>query len=262
MDSVIAALGAGRGENSPYNKASVATTAGRWYSFWTAAGLPTAGATPSTGAGDAPTNATTGALKFTNASGSNKKYGLRLAAGSPTAGVVQLIDRLVTTSGLSGTNTGVQTVNTTALTRRTDAVGVLCALEVYTAIGATPQTATILYTNSDGVAARSGTISILASAQAGSFILPMTMQAGDVGVQSVQSVQLGGSTGTAGNFGVTLFYPIATLGYNANEYTERDLVLQTSNLPELKTASCLGLIALATTTATGIVFGEVGMAEG
>jgi hypothetical protein len=262
LDSIIASLGAGKGENSIFSKASITTTLGRWYSHWKSAGVPAAGATPATGAGAAPTAATTGAIKFTNPSGSDKKHLLRLLAGGPTSGILMLVDRLVHTSGLSGTNVGAQTINSTALTRRTDAVGVMLALEVYTQIGATPQTATISYTNQNGTAGRSGTVAIPANALAGEFIGPMTLQAGDTGVKSVQTLTLGGSTGTAGDFGITLYYILASIPYSANTIEERDQVLQLQNLPELKTDGCLALLTYATTTATGLQSGEVGMAAG
>jgi hypothetical protein len=38
----------------------------------------------------------------------------------------------------------------------------------------------------------------------------MPLQAGDRGVKSVESLTLSASTGTAGNFGLTLFRPIMT----------------------------------------------------
>lgn len=262
LDSIIASLGSGKGEVAQFSKASITTTSGRWYSHWITAGLPGAGSTPATGVGAAPTRATNGALLFTNPSGADKKHLLRFLAGGPTSGILALIDRLVHTSGLSGTSVAGQTVNSTPLTRRIDAVGVMCAIEVYTALGATPQTATISYTNSDGVAGRSGTISIPANALAGEFIWPMAMQAGDVGVQSVQTVTLGGSTGTVGNFGITLFYALARVPYAANTVEERDEVLQLQNLAELKANSCLALLTYATTTATGLQQGEIGMAAG
>lgn len=261
-DSIVAALGSGGGEDAFFCKDSITTTAGRWYSLFKSTSIPSAGSTPSTGAGDAPTAATAGALQFTNPSGTNQKYLLSFGGGGPTAGQLMLYDRLVTTSGLDGTNTGSQTVNSTALTRHTDGVGVQCAVEVYTALGATPRTLTVTYTNSDGTAGRTGTISIPASPQAQSFIIPMSLQSGDKGVQSVQSVQLSGSTGTAGNFGITLFYPIALIAFNANDYKERDMVLQLSNLPTLQSNSCLAIAALATTTSLGQIMGTLKTVQG
>lgn len=261
-DSIVAALGSGNGEDAWYNKASISTTAGRWYSLWKSTGIPSAGSNPGSAAGTAPTNSTAGALQFTNPSGSNAKALLSFGAAGPTAGAVMLYDRLVATSELDGTNTGAQTVNSTALTRHTDGIGVQLAVEVYTALGATPRTLTISYTNSDGTAGRSGTVSIPASAEAGSFIIPMALQSGDKGVKSVQTVTLSGSTGTAGNFGITLFYPIGMISYNANQVVERDMVLQLSNLPSLPASSCLALASLATTTSLGLQFGQLKMAEG
>lgn len=262
-DSIIAALGNGNSETAFFQKASIASiVAGQWYSHWLSAGLPAAGVAPGAVAGIAPTSATNGALKFTNPSGSNTKYALRFGVGGPTAGLLMLYDRLVTTDGLSGTVTTAQTVNSTPLTRHTDGLGVLCAIEVYTALGATPRTATITYTDQDGNTGNTGTISIPANAPAGSFLIPMSFASGDKGVKSVQSVQLDGSTGTAGNFGITLYYPVATLAYNASDYVERDLVLQLASLPILTSNTCLALALMATTTSSGIQFGSIGMAEG
>lgn len=262
LDSIIAALGAGNGEVSQYSKTSITTTLGRFYSLFKSAGLPAAGSTPTTGAGDVPTNATTGAIKFTSPSGSNKKHLLRMSCMGPTAGMVFLCDRLVETSGLSGTVTTAQTVNSVALTRYTDAVGVMCAIEVYSQLGATSRTATISYTNQDGTAGRSGTITIPANALAQEFIGPMTLQGTDTGVQSVQTVTLSASTGTAGDFGITLYKDLASIPYNANTLEERDEVLQLMNLPELKSGACLALYAYATTTSLGLQQGELGMAQG
>lgn len=262
-DSIIAALAAGNKEDSTYSKQSITTTLGRFYSLWKSTGIPAAGSNPGSAAGAAPTSATTGAIRFTNPTGSgNKKHAVRISAMGPTAGILTLYDRLVHTSELSGTVTTAQTVNSAALTRYTDGIGVMCAIEVYTQIGATPVTATVSYTNEDGTAGRTGTISIPANALAGEFIGPMTLQGDDQGVLSVQTVTLSDSTGTAGNFGITLYYPLATIAYNANTFEEKDLVLQMSNLPEIKTSACLALIAYATTTSLGLQQGEVGMAFG
>jgi hypothetical protein len=260
-DSVIAAIGAGRDEKAEFSKASLTTTAGRFYSLWKATGTPAAGSTPATGAGAAPDRSTGGAIKFTNPSGSNKKHLLRFGLGGASAAVFKLVDRLVHTSGLSGTSTSAQTINSTALTRRTDGVGVQAAIEVYSQLGGTSVTATISYTNQDGTASRSGTCTIPTTALAGEFI-PFDLQSGDTGVRSIQTLTLSASTGTAGDFGVTLYYELATMASNANFYEERDMVLQLSNMPELKSGSCLALVALALTTSIGDKFGVIGMAEG
>ena len=262
LDSIIASVASGNGENSSFAKNSITTTAGRFYSLWASGGLPAAGSTPATGAGAAPTNATQGAIKFTSPSGSNKKHVLRMSVMGPTAGAVFLYDRLVHTSGLSGTVTTAQTVNSTALTRYTDAVGVMCAIEVYSQLGSSSVTATISYTNQDGTSGRTGTITIPTTALVGEFIGPMSLQGTDTGVQSVQTVTLSGSTGTAGNFGITLYKDLCRVPYNANTVEERDMVLQLMNLPEVKSGACLALYSYATTTSLGLQLGEIGMAQG
>lgn len=261
-DSIIAALANGNSEDAFFQKNSLTTTTGRWYSHWLTAGLPSAGAAPGSAAGIAPTAATAGAMKFTAPTGSHTKNGIRFGVGGPTAGMLMIYDRLVTTDSLSGTVTTSQTVNSAALTRHTDGLGVLCAIEVYSQLGATSRTATITYTDQDGNTGNTGTITIPANALAGEFIIPMAMASGDKGVKSVQSVQLDASTGTAGNFGITLYYPIAMIAYDASKYTERDLVLQLAQLPVLVANTCLALATLATTTSTGLQFGSFGMAEG
>jgi hypothetical protein len=79
-------------------------------------------------------------------------------------------------------------------------------LEWYTATGSTGVTATISYTNQAGTAGQTTTVSVGASQPANSCLFA-PLAAGDTGVQSVQSVLLSATTGTAGNFGVTLGYP-------------------------------------------------------
>lgn len=121
-----------------------------------------------------------------------------------------LIDRLSHTGGLSGTVTTSQTTNlpTAALTRYTSGVGVYAALEFYTAVGGTDAVWTVVYTNQAGTGSRS--VSFLLSNTPGisSFIM-VPLQGADTGVKSVESVSLTPSTGTAGNFGITLFKPLA-----------------------------------------------------
>lgn len=120
-----------------------------------------------------------------------------------------LVDRLSHQGGLSGTVTTTQTTNlpTAALTRYTSGVGVYAALEFYTAVGATDATWTVVYTNQAGTGSRSVTFIMGATPSLNGFII-VPLQATDTGVKSVESVALTPSTGTAGNFGVTLFKPL------------------------------------------------------
>lgn len=121
-----------------------------------------------------------------------------------------LIDRLSHQGGLSGTVTTSQTTNlpTAALTRYTSGVGVYAALEFYTSVGATDAVWTVVYTNQAGTGSRSVSFLLSNTPGVSSFIM-VPLQGADTGVKSVESVSLTPSTGTAGNFGVTLFKPLA-----------------------------------------------------
>lgn len=240
-----------------FQKASVtAKAAGTYQSLWTTAGMPGAGSAPGSTAGAIPTSSTAGAIPFTNA---NVSYLQRMAAQGATVGTVILYDRLVHSDGLSGTVATAQTVGTPTLTRATDGIGVEIFLEWYTATGGTAATVTASYTNTTPTAGRTTvSLTIQATPVAGQMqFLPL--QAGDLGVTAVASVTLSGTTGTAGNFGITLVKRIAevpiTLANVGNVY---DQIVG----PIVEDSSCLALMVLCSTTNTGLMSGNIRIAQG
>src|SRR4051812_50053537 len=67
MDDLVAAMTTGGERTHYYRFGVVQGTAGLWASFWKTGGYPgAASASPPTGAGEAPTRSTAGAVKFTN----------------------------------------------------------------------------------------------------------------------------------------------------------------------------------------------------
>lgn len=259
--TTVDGLVAGSKQTINYYKASATSKgAGSFHSVWTTAGLPGAGAAAGSAAGAACTNATTGAIPFSNPAGGNTEYLMGFDLTGATAGTWFLYDRLVHTSTLSGTVTTAQTVNSAALTRYTTGDGVECWLEFYSATGATAVTATVSYTNQAGTAGRSGSAAVVATTVAGQLI-PVTLQAGDTGVQSVQSVTLSATTGTAGNFGITLLYRLAHASVSLVN-TGCLLDWQATGLPEIQSNACLALGVLCSATNTGIVTGLVKTVEG
>ena len=125
-------------------------------------------------------------------------------------------------------------------------------IEIYTQIGAVATTITASYTNQAGTAGKT----TLATAIGGtnlreeSRIIRLPLADGDTGVQSVQSVTLAGSTGTAGSFGVVIAKPIDILlveGAGAAGF--RDMIAGMPTLPEIASNSCLALGFLATIAA-------------
>lgn len=124
-------------------------------------------------------------------------------------GAFLIVDRLSHQGGLDGTAITTQTTNlpTAALTRYTDGVGVMIGLTIYTTIGATGTTVTASYTNQAGTPGRTTVAQAIGATgfnAAGRMII-LPLAAGDTGARSVESVTLTATTGTAGNFGVTLF---------------------------------------------------------
>jgi hypothetical protein len=140
--------------------------------------------------------------------------GNALGGTTPFKGVGILFDRLSHQSGLNGTLTTEQTTNlpTAALTRYTSGVGVMIGVQAYTGVGSTSVTISARYTNSDGVANRTTPGVVFSSSTVttnGMALLPL--EDGDLGARSVEGITLSASTGTAGDFGVVLFKPIAVL---------------------------------------------------
>lgn len=235
-----------------------AKAAGTPTSMWAGAGWPSAGAAP--GAANIPTSATTGALPFFNPSGGALTYLQQFSGSSSIVGLLVLYDRIAHMSGLSGTVTTAQTVNTPAITRGTGA-GVELWLEWYTTTGGTAANVTASYTNSAGVSGRSTTaVSVVAGTSAGSM-LRLPLQAGDTGVNSVQSVTLSASTGTAGNFGVTLVRPLGTAVFSATNIPVSidTLACGLVNIPD---NACLAMYYIPNTTTAPSVSGFFTLAQG
>jgi hypothetical protein len=199
------------GRDIPFAIPSLATQSGRWYDLFTTA-VPV-GVAPTTPV--APTRTTAGALPFVNANAGAKLGVMGGDVFTTLPGIYILCDRLSHQGGLSGAVATSQVTNlpTAALTRFTSGVGVMAAITVYVAIGATAGTLSATYTNSSGTAAQVSPVVVLGgsgSRELGRMVL-IPLAVGDVGVQSVQSIICTTPSATAGNMGVTLFKPLAAL---------------------------------------------------
>jgi hypothetical protein len=131
------------------------------------------------------------------------------------AGGIILVDLLNVSGGLNATLTTAQTTNlpTAALTRHTTGEGVMAGIVIYTALGTTATTVTISYTNSSGVSGRTSTPTSFGGTgfREVAILIPIPLQAGDTGVESIESVTVTATTGTAGNFGVCMFKPLSMI---------------------------------------------------
>jgi hypothetical protein len=245
-------LVAGFRQPPPISKASVGGVANLYSSLWLA--NSNAGGTPPT-TGGACDNTTAGGIVLPTLTGGQDVYLQSLEAIAGNAGLVVLADRAVAVSGLNGTLTTSQTVTHAALPARFGN-GENCeiALEWYTATGATTTNVTINYTDSDNVARVVTVNNIGTSIAASRMIVPQLIGRG---VKSVQSVTLSASTATAGNFGITIFRRIASLPLLANTQNFKDFYALGN--PAL-TSSCLFLMVRCSTTSTGLIEGQIGVA--
>jgi len=259
---LVAALAAG--EKIGILKSTVISqTAGRYCSLFRAAGRPGAASNATSGAGNTCDRTTAGAIPWSNPTGGNTAYLGAWQILSTLSSGLELADRLVETSGLDGTVTGAQTVNSVALpSRATGGDGVELWLECYTALGSTAQTTvTASYTDQAGNTGHTATLigGVPATLTAGQMV-PFALVAGDTGVRSVQSVTLGGSTGTAGNFGITLlkrFGAIQTLANSTQSQGWGD-----TGLPVIQSDACMFPIWLNSSTSTGVISGQLLIAKG
>ena len=216
-------------------------------SFWRSIGIPTHGLPPTTVA--VPTSATAGAIPFVNASGGRQLWLTNVVVQAPHGDIpltsFALYDRLLHIGGLDGTVTSAQTVAGT-LTRNTGGVGNKIFLEIYTDIGSTLTSGTVSYTNQDGTAARTGTLPDVGGdviAKSAGILLPIILQAGDTGVKAVASVTLTATTGTAGDFGITIMHALAETAVHRNDVVRLDLTKGLRGPVELVDDACLVLTA-------------------
>lgn len=260
----------GLGNNSDrfvLDKASLANAvAGQFFSLWQSAGVPGAGATPTTAA--VPTKATTGAFGFTNPTDPVKSYlaWAALQAGN-SATNVEIHDRLAHMGGLSGTVTTAQgalsiVTSSPGAARLGDAnfSDVSWWLEVFTALGSTGVNATVNVTYGDDTTGNLTAFAMGATPRAGRFYPLISASAGKF-IKAVNSVTLSATTGTAGNFGITATRQRASMWMPLLNKTEI-FDWAALGLPAIADDACLFPVVLCSTTSTGTVRGQMKLAHG
>lgn len=274
IDNLVKALG-NNSSRIVLDKASIASqTANSYCSLWRATGQPGQGAIPTVVA--TCNNTTVGTIGFNQQTSPSTSYGayLEIATGN-AAMTMELHDRLANMGGLNGTLTTAQSVNldlNTLLatdnidTRKGDAnySDVQWWLEWYTATGVTAVTATIVVTYNDGT---TGNLSVLSLAipRPASHMTPLnslipSAQSGKF-IRGIVSVTLSATTGTAGNFGVTVTRPRMTLSAPIANFKFIADWAQLG-LPEIYNSSAIFPIVLTSTTSTGTVRGGGKIAHG
>lgn len=243
---------------------STMEAAGVMHSFLYTAGNPGAGVAPTPGLNGAALTTYAGQIPFSNPGGSARSYLARLEAAASVPGRLMLADRLWHNSGIVVTTTGPQGITTPTWPARdrngaTAGDGVQIALEVSALMGnAAITNTTLLYTNSAGTNSRVAIARFPASAQPGTFVR-FELQAGDTGVQSIQSLTLGTSY-VSGTMHLVAYRSLATLPVAVNTGQAADAVAL--GMPRLYDNSVPFLLWLPTATTATTVQGQIVWAQG
>ena len=246
---------------------------GQYLSSWASGGLtPAAGAYDSTLDGAALVSPVTGQIALQDPVSGEKSYLARWTFRPRRGDVLAnfggiLIDRLWHNGGIDATSTSAQTITSPAWPARdeddsTNGAGVYLAVELETNMGAATPTITVEYTNSAGVTGRTSTniMPTLSGQLAGTWI-PMSLQTGDVGIRSVQSVTLSASWISGTMHLVAYRFLCAMPETVAQGYCGVDAV--TANFPRLGTGAVPFIIgqSYSTSGSTGFT-GEIQFTQG
>jgi hypothetical protein len=204
-----------------FNKNLTTSQAGSYQDSWTKSGFPIAGTFNTTTIGGVTFSGNTNDSMYAPNPVSGTSYFSKFSTGTTIAYGMFVCDRIwscgVVSAGtaFSVTDTGVQTVNSVTWPARdnngsTNGEGIYIAFQPLTALGAFAGTAdiTLTYTNSDGVAGRTAPLSrVIQPSLAVNITIPFGLASGDLGVRSVQSIQLSQSL-AGGTIGLIAFRPI------------------------------------------------------
>ena len=256
-----------------FKTSAVGGVTGAWYGFMRRAGVPGVWAPALATAGGSIMNVNSvGAIPVvTPAAGKTKiLVGQGISSSTSVLGVMMLCDVLWAGSGIDATNTGVQTINSPALTRSTNGIGNMILLFCSAALGATASNITIVYVD-DTTTQRSVTFAMTPSltvdrlqmnpAGIAAFI---QLDPASKGVKSIVSVQFSANM-TAGTLDIMIVDPMTVFPTIAsNAWVEKDatmnidgiipIPMDTSNVP-----GYLTYFTFTNSTTTGTVKGQLKM---
>lgn len=252
-----------------FTKASTAATVvGHPYSYWGTGGFPGAGTYNTTlngGTYSSSGGLVSGQIPHFDPVSGNSYLSRFQGQSSASGGLLMLCDRLWDNGGITITSTSAQAIVSPAWPARdangaTSGQGILLGVEVSAAVGVGTPTLTLGYTNSAGTAGRTGTNvdPTTASAIAASFYR-IGLQAGDVGVQSVQSLTLS-ATWTSGTINVVAYRVLAALEL-PTAATSFAIDAFTGGMPQIFNGTVPFLIFI-TAAAAAAISGQYGETQG
>lgn len=260
-DGLVAAMAAGQ-DVTWFKSTTRTTVAGIWYSLFDIAGNPGAGtlAGSSTAAGVVPTDATTGCPTINAFGGSNTGYITNFDFGSSVACRVRVYDMLFK-AGAYAFNASTTLASQPSYSSRIpggDYGGTQIWLETVTAFTGS-QSIAVTYTNQSGTTGRTtGTIATGVAPTIGRMI-QLPLQAGDTGVQKIESVT--STVSTVGTFNVLVLRRLVSARVRINNdggTKGPDL----TGLPIVFDNSALFVMVAADSTSSGIPEMQITIANG
>lgn len=259
-DDLISEVTAGKFLEWDFLKSGAAAqAAGQWESLWYQNGSPGAGDNPAGTPGTAYTNSA-GSMNWSNTS-PDTKHILTFGGCTTHNMTLKIYDRLVAVSGIALSSTGAKTVNSTALPRYTDGVGVEAWVEITTATTTTAPVINMDYVDDSSTPRTSPNLTFPAAATVLRWCGELPLTAPSKGVLSVTNINVV-TAASAGVCNVVLLKPLAYIPLLANIWNERDLVLQLSALPRVYDGASLALMFMASATTAPTVYGNIRLGYG
>ena len=188
---------------------------------------------------------------------------VQVTAGWSNTGSVMLIDRLVETQEYSRATTALVTDGfpTPTLPRYATGEGVMVHARAMTTTS-TETVLTVTYTNQAGVSGRTGICRLGSTSNysAAGSSSPMSLQAGDTGVRSIQSVQLSVAA-ASGTYRLVMFRPLAIVDVPLLDTRRNFMDSGMVGLIPDTTDACLSMIYAASTTTGGVMGMELSFAQ-
>lgn len=209
------------------------------------------------------TSETTGFPRFNNPGGGNTQYVGRLGLTMATAGSLHLYDLLWACSGLVGNSASAQNITGFAGMPTRNSTGAGCEIWVgcSSAIGATAHNVTVSYTNSGGTSGRTTVSTAGIASMPANRMYQLPLQSGDDGVQSIASLTLSASSGTAGNLWLLILQRIAS-GGSAVPNVPAGQDFAQLGFPDIAADTTPIFVHQGSTTSSGIIMGNLSIVEG
>jgi hypothetical protein len=259
-----------------FNKSLTTAVSAHYQDTWTKTGFPVAGTFDITTVGGVTFSGNSNFSIYAPNPITGTSYFSKMCFGSTVSHGILICDRIwscgVVSAGtaFSVTDINPQTVNSVTWPARddngsTNGEGIYIGVQPLTVLGAFAGTGdiTLTYTNSAGTAGRTATLSrVIQPSLAINMLIPFGLQEGDLGVRSVQSIQLSQSL-LSGTIGLVAFRPITfCAAVDLDNIVQKNYDGIAVGMPTIPSNAVLFLLPFCTTTTSVNISGYYDIAQG